>query len=349
MTTPDSTQHKALRTFTAFPYAAVVVLLLLLAWVVSRFLSRYDAVATAVCKGDVMVAGDMCERRGRRGRRYTVSYETVLAQSKASITADRIALPVLAVLLVVMVIAIVVRWRRDIALAATFAQERPAYAHAVRTAGRVVMWMLLAGVVIYVGAQAVLAMTIRAETVGLVLVGLVLLAGVGLAYAGRPKGSQYVGVYGEGARLARRGKVSSARWNQLQYFPRSADTTGDLQVVGEGTTVTVPSEFGRGVAEATTAAWTANAWDRLSAGEVLDFGAVQLDRVGISEKKGAVVPYAELAQIAVAKPRKEGLHTYFYGRDGRQLIDVVAGQIANPDALRYLLGQYCGVTLPPTF
>lgn len=349
MTTPPTSQHDALRVFTAFPIAAAVMLTLILAGAIARFASRIGAEPAAICKDVPMAVGDICERRGRRGRRFTSTYETVLAQSQASITGDRIAPPVIAVLVVVMVIAMVMRWRRDTVLAASFAQERPAHAHATRTAWRVVLWTILASVVMYAGTQMVLAMTINARAVGGVGVFVVLLAGIGLAYVGRPKGSEYVGVYGEGARLARRGKVSGAPWSQLQYTPRSADGAGDLRVVGETTSVTVPAAFGSDVGVATTSAWTAHAWDRLSAGEVLDFGAVQLDRVGISAKKGAVVPYAELGHIASATPRKEGLHIYFYGRDGRELIDVSAGQIANPEALRWLLGQYCGVTLPPTF
>ena len=349
VTTPPTSQNDALRTFTAFPVAAVVMLVIIAAIAVARFSSRLGDTASAVCQGVPMTAGDTCERRGRRGRRFTSTYETMMAQSQASITADRIAPPVIVLIVAIAIVAVVIRWRRDTVLAASFAHEQPAHAHAARTSWRVVLWMILAALVIYLGSQMVLAITINARTLGYVLVGFVLLAGIGLAYAGRPKGSEYVGVYGEGARLARRGKVSGTPWSRLQYTPQSADGAGELRVVGETTSVTVPAAFGSDVGVATTNAWTANAWDRLSAGEVLDFGAVQLDRLGISEKGKAVVPYAELGHIASATPRKEGLHIYFYGRDGRELIDVSAGTIANPDALRWLLGQYCGVALPPTF
>lgn len=349
MTTPPTTQNEALRTFTAFPMAAVVMLMIIAAAAIARFSSRLGDTPSAVCQDVPMTVGDTCERRGRRGRRFTSTYETMMAQSQASITADRIAPPVIVVLVLILIVAIVIRWQRDGVLAASFAQEQPAHAYATRTSWRVVLWMICSALVIYVGSQMVLAMTINARTVGLVLVGIVIFAGVALAYVGRPKGSEYVGVYGEGARLARRGQVTSAPWSHLQYTPNSAEGAGDLRVVGETVSVTVPAAFGADVGVATTTAWTANAWARLSAGEVFDFGAVQLDRVGISAKKGAVVPYAELGHMATATPRKEPKHLYFYGRDGRELIDVTAGQIANPDALRWLLGQYCGLTLPPTF
>lgn len=344
---PPPTQREALATFTRFPVGAVGTLLVLAAVGVLALVSRLGTVAQPFCQGALMSPGDVCERRGRRGRgRFEVDYDRVLGEATGNLLAQRSAAVVVVVIALTTCVLLIVRRWRDLTLAASFAGEQPLVVHAERTAWKSVVAVVIASLAALVGLLAGMRFLIGgtiASVLGWVTLAATAAAVLFLVIRFRPRGSEYVGVYLEGVRLARRGAVRSVPWLAVHHYPVESGQD-QLGVVGEKGLVTLDRSVGDQVRIATTQTWTSTALARLEAGETLDFGDLTLSRTAITAD-GVAIPLGELAAISHLKD-KDGLHLALTTRDGRIAAKVNAHRVPNTEALDVVLGWLLHIRVP---
>ncbi|WP_146197094.1 hypothetical protein [Serinibacter arcticus] len=338
---PGRAQREAIAVVTSVPVAALTTLGVVAVLAVLGLLGLVDRQPQPFCQGEAMAPGDTCGRRGRRSvRTFQVSYERVLDEATGTLLAQRWCLAAVVVMAVVAIASIAVARRRDRRLVLDLAGPGPTYAHASRTAWR--------GVASVLGGSALVAVTVGlglriaiggqvAQTVGWSIAVLGTLAALVLVWRGRSRGSEYVGIYREGVRLARRGQVRDVPWLAVHHFPGSSATTSRLAVIGETGTVSLGGATGGEVGVAVWQTWTSTALARLAAGERLDFGPLVLTGQELLVG-GEAVALLELGSLHPVTRRKEPVALQVTTRTGAVVGDVVLAQVPNLAVLDTVLG-----------
>ncbi|GMA32391.1 hypothetical protein [Litorihabitans aurantiacus] len=342
-------QHAAaLARFRAFPLGAVATLATLALGALVWFVSLLGRVPAPFCHGAAMSPGDVCERRRRRSTRTSeVTYERVLAEAVQNLTTQRWWTLAVVLVCVLAALAIVVRWRGDVALARELAAAQPWFATAERTAwitvGAVIGALVLLGGGLWAGLRFAIGGSVGTGVGVVVVVGSVLIALV-LVLVARPTGAHYVGVYREGVHLVRRGGLRRVPWLEVQLVDGGSPS---LTVVGDPSRVRLDARVAREVRRGTWQTWTATALARLEAGERLDFGVLTLTREALLPDGGAPVPLADLGGFTHLQRPRENLRLEIRTRAGEVAAGVDATRIANAHVLSTLLEWLVKVTLPP--
>lgn len=340
----------ALATFRRLPTPLLVALGLyaVVGAVVALLYATRDAVA--MCGDRVMAPGDTCSlrvsRRSLEKRDWT--YEQRLDFSAYENRALTVAGIVVAVIAVAMIVAVLVRRARDVAVADRLAAaEEPIAAHA-RPNG-LLTGVLTLGACIAGGIAGLLAVR-SGHGDGVDAVPLVIAVGlaggaVALLVAGRPAGSTLVWAYPDAVRIVTRSTVHDIAWQDMQYTTSlAAEPVTMLSWVGKKDRLIVDdADFFATMRGRINEAVRAGVPERLTAGETIDFRVVKVagGTVTLNNKQ---LPGADIAGV-VAVRNKDGDFFEFRDAQDKRIEAVRVPEVGNIDVLVEVLSRQFGVGL----
>ncbi len=338
-----------LAVFRRFPTGLVVFLGLIGAGGVALFLANNAKEVLATCGSDgVMVAGDICETRSRRSFNTTTwTYEERLEFAQAQNLGAIVAGLVVVLIALIAIGAVVVRWRRDVAVANQLASQQAPLTAFATTTGLVTGFLtLVAGLL--GGFGAFLAVSASggkgSPAVGLVLGGLMLVAALGVLLAGRPKGCTLVWAYPSAVRVVTESRVHDVPWRDMQYLSTlGKDRSEWLSWAGrKGTLGIDDKEFFAVMQRTINGAVATDVRQRFEAGDTIDFGDVKVSSSTIALKKKQF-PVSAIRGITVMRD-KNG--TYYEFRDQQIKVAGSVGvqTVANADVLFDLLAKRLNIS-----
>lgn len=354
-TDPSTPQTKAeaLAVFRRFPTAVVVFLGLLIAVGVGVAVAHLGKIPVAQCGAREMSPGDICTlRRGRRTVGTTDwTFQERLDWNRYENLSLAAAGSVVGVLAAVMIIAVLIRWRRDVAVVATVVGDREPMASYGQATG-VLTAVFTLGAAIVGGIGALLAVRgfggKGSPTASLVMAAIALVVMLGLLWLGRPRGCTYVAAYPENVRVVTGSKVHDLAWSDLQYGTTlDKDPATTLAWVGRKDELAVSdADFFATMRGRINAAVGAVVSERMNSGEVLDFGSVKVTGPTVQIGKRKTVAATDLGSVSATKDKNNSVHLDFRDQQGTVLASTPAREVGNVDVLFDLLGRRFGVRLP---
>ncbi|MGC5615002.1 hypothetical protein [Georgenia sp. Z1491] len=343
-----------LAAFRRFPTGITVFLGLFVVGGLFLAYRHLGADAVAMCGDDPMAPGDECQMTSRRRRRISSStsiqsYEerlTASARAHESWVWVGVAVAVIAAILIALV---VIRWRRDTALARTLdGGQEPLATYSATTGTGVGLGFLGAAAV----AGIALAMGVRMggvsgeSWIGLAIVGVGVVVALLIVWAARPKGSTLVRAYDSGVRVVTQSRAQEVPWADLQYFVDLESTTFmQLGWVGFKRQLMIDDkEFFATMRARINSAARARVQESAGTAAPVDFGKVTLaGRTVVVGKKE--LDAGSLAAITPVKG-KDGLELHVRDRSGGTPATVRPVEIANSDVLFGVLSEHFGVVVP---
>lgn len=347
---PTSSVAKALGDFRRIPVALLVVLgacAVVGAGVALVYATR-DAVAT--CGDRVMSPGETCtlrvSRRSLAKRDWT--YEQRLEFSQYENVALTVAGVVVAVIALGMIVAVLVRRARDLAVVDSLADAEQPIASYARTNG-LLTGALSLGACIAGGAAALFGVrALRGPdpdvVVLLVAAGVAALA-VAMLVAGRPGGATLVCAYPSTVRVVSRSKVHDIAWHDMHYTTSlAAEPTTMLSWRGHGHLLEVTDkDFFATMRTRINDAVRTVLPQRIAAGELVDFRRVTVDGSSVTVD-GRAVPGQDIAAVVPVRTKDTDVFE-FRDRHGKAVRTVRVTEVANVDVLLELLSSRFGIRL----
>ncbi|MGC5629327.1 hypothetical protein ACPYO6_13920 [Georgenia sp. Z1344] len=357
MTTPSTPRPTtdAMAAFRRFPVGITVFLGLFVAaglYLASRHLG---AEAIAMCGDDTMAPGDMCTMSsGRRRRRAgggtsTYTYEERLEAAARGHEAWVWAGIAVAVIAVIFIVLVVIRWRRDTALARTLdGQQAPVTSYSTTTSIGAGMGFLGAAAVGAggLGVGVWLRGVSDLNPIGLAIMAAGAVSGLVILWMARPKGSTLVWAYDSHVRIVTQSRSHDVAWEDMQYFvDLQSSSFMELGWTGSKRQLSIDDEEFFATMRARINTLTRARVERSAeTGEPVDFRAVTLAGRTVTFRKKKL-DAGSLAAINLVK-EKDNLSLHVRDREGATQVIINPAEIANLDVLLHVLSQTYGVVVP---
>ncbi|TDE92614.1 hypothetical protein EXU48_13815 [Occultella glacieicola] len=333
--------------FRRIPISLIVFLGVLGAGGLALFLARIGAQVLPTCEGQVMGQGDTCIVSSRRNRGGTTwSYEERLDFVQAQSQGVAVGGLLVAVFAVVLIVAVVIRWRRDLAVADQLAGEQaPLTAYVTTTGTTTGLFAVLAFLAGGFGAFLAVGATGSKGTpwIGIVFGALLLALGLLFLWVARPNGCTLVWAYPAVVRIVTQSRIHDVPWQDMQYLSGlGKDAAVWLSWVGRKGTLDIDDkDFFATMRRHINGAVAGVAAQRFEASQPTDFGEITLTGSMLVLKRKSVAA-ADLSGITLMRD-KNG--TYYEFRDQRaKVVGLIGVQtVANADVLFDLLAKRLNV------
>lgn len=338
-----------LAVFRRFPTALVVFLGVLGAAGIGIALAHLGRTPVAKCGSRPMSPDDLCTLRSRRSRTESEwTFQERLDFNRYENLSLVWAGVVIAVVAAIVITMVVIRWRRDIAVADQLTGgPAPLAAYAKATGG--LTGFLTLGAVLVGGIGALLAVRSfggkGTPTVGLVMAVIAAVVVVGVLWAARPKGCTLVWGYPPAVRVVTSSKVHDTAWPDMQYVTTLGTNPATmLSWVGNKDRLSIDdADFFALMRGQINTAVREGVAQRVGSGEVLDFRNVKVAGPTITIGKKSL-PGVDLGGFVVLSD-KNGPYFDFRNHQGKSVASTPVRDVGNIDVLFDLLAQQFGVRL----
>ncbi|OYN89389.1 hypothetical protein [Parenemella sanctibonifatiensis] len=296
------------------------------------------------CNGQPMSPGDSCRTWRRRGGTSVRTYEQILAVETDSVQAVPYAGIAATLVAVAMIVAVVIRHVKDLALVNEISALPPAHvAVTTRSNAGVAFGTLAACLIVGVGAWLLWRDLIVGNRLGGAVLAFVALAlAAGLLWVSRPAGIRAAAAFDDRIVAVNRSKIREIPWHEAVYTTNFESDSLVNAIGWESKTDAVPIEDEpafTGLRAKINEAWLQKA----NQGGELKFGkaVVSGDTVRIGRTN---IPGANIAQVTFTKTR-DGMFMIFRDAGGAELKQLRVVEVPNPDVLFAVLRHRFGTQI----